>query len=278
MAGAIHRGALALVAAAVLLIATTGIAGAYGQSEGPAPVTTDGTVVSVTLVRTDGTPRVVGTNGGGNGSNFNEALGCYYSVVQVRSEIATVERFGPPPTPDSVPYEIYCGGAFVRTIWITPADIVDYDDIARGEADRYLETVLGPGLDLHHAPNTYAVTGAPSHHWITGWNGAPIAVPPINPFGDQLDITLTLESITWDFGDGTANPGDLGTPAPSTVQHTYTHRSTETDPNGTYDVAATVTIGVTYTINGGAPITVTPPLTTDLTAPVIVRELQAVLD
>jgi hypothetical protein len=114
---------------------------------------------------------------------------------------------------------------------------------------------------------------------VSGWNGQAIAVPPINPFGDQLDITLTLANVTWDFGDSTAAAaGDLGTATPSSVRHTYTDRSTRTDPNGAYTVVATVTIAVTYTINGGAPITVTPPLTTNVTAPIVVRELHAVLD
>ena len=276
----------ALVVVGLIGLFFCGPAGhAHAADEAPSlpppsdPVTTDGTLVSVTLVRTGGTPRVVGTNGNGAGSNRSEALGCSYSAIEVRSEIATVERFGPPPSEDAIPYEIYCGGAFVRNIWVTPADIVDYDDIARGEAERYLDTILGPGLGLHHAPDAYAVTGAPSHHWITGWNGQPITVPPINPFGDQLDITLALQSVTWNHGDG-SNPaaGDLGSPAPSTVQHTYTHRSTRTNPDAAYTVTATVTIGVTYTINGGPPIAVTPPLTTGLTNAIIVRELQAVLE
>jgi hypothetical protein len=264
------------------LVGSANTAYALDQDEQTPPesVTSDGSAVTATLIRIGDDTRVAGVASGGSGSsNYNEEFGCYYSAVRVSAEIASLAEFGPPPTEDAVPYRILCGGALYASIWITPADIVDYDDIARGEAERYVETVLGPGLELRHAPDAYAVTGAASHHWVTGWDGAAIAVPPINPFGDQLDITLTLESVSWNFGDGSpATPDDLGSPAPSSVQHVYTHRSTESDPDGSYTVGATVTVGVTYTINGGPTITVTPPLSTELTAPVIVRELQAVLE
>ena len=272
MAGRLLRTALI---SAVFVVGLAGSTAAY-ESHNPAPVESDGRVVRVTLVRSGGAPRVVGVEHDGGTSPANR-YGCTYTAVEISTHVA-LEQIGLPPVPEAIPYRIYCGAAFVRDIWVAPADIVDYDQIARNEAERYVREILAPGLQLHHAPSTYAVTGAPSHHWITGWNGAPITIPPINPYGDQLDITLTLATVTWDHGDNTGpTPGDLGVPAPSSVQHTYTHRSTTTDPNGTYTVTAATTIAITYTLNGGPPTTVTPPLTTTLTAPIVVRELQAVL-
>ncbi len=242
----------------------------------PAPVASDGVSVRVDIRRVGGENLVAGVSvegGGGGGTD----PGCTFHVEEIATAAEALDILGPPPSPDAVPYRLFCGSAPWGGRWVVP-NIVDYDQIARTEAERYVRDILAPGLQLHHAPNTYAVTGAPSHHWVTGWDGAPIAVPPINPYGDQLDITLTLASVTWDHGDNTGTTtGDLGTPAPSSVQHTYTHRSTTTDPNGTYTVTATTTINIAYALNGGPPITVNPPLTTTLTAPIVVRELQAVL-
>lgn len=216
------------------------------------------------------------------GASHNSSTGgleCTFRVEEIPTSAEALDELGPAPTTDSIPYRIFCGSALWGATWVTPADIVDSDAIARAEADRYVQTVLAPALAIRHSPAGYAVTGAPSHHWIDGWSGQPITIGPINPFGRALTITLTLRDVTWDFGDNTpVRAGDLGSPVPSTVQHAYTHRSTTTDPDGTYTTVATITIDASYSVDGGSPITVTPPLTVAPTSTVVVRELQAVLD
>ena len=201
--------------------------------------------------------------------------------MEIPTAAEAFEALGEPPSPDAIPYWLMCGSALVRPLWVTPDMVVDVDDVVRGEAQRYVETVLGPGLAMGVAPADFAVTGVPASFWVDGWDGAPIAVPPINPFGDTIDITLTLESVTWDFGDGTpSTAADLGVapPATSSVRHNFTDRSTSpTAPDAAYTASATVTVAVTYRLNGGPDTPVTPPLTTTVTTPVVVREAQVVL-
>lgn len=238
----------------------------------PPPVSSDGSQVTVELIlRSPGgglTPRV----GGGPRSSDGEPV-CVYRLVEIPTAAEAFAVLGEPPAPDAVPYWLMCGSARVQPMWITPGDIVDIDQVVRGEADRYVQTVLGPGLQLRTEPSTYAVTGIPARLWVDGWDGTPIAVPPINPFGDSIDITLRLASVTWDPGDGTTPLAD-----DLELAHTYTHRSTSADaPDGAYQLQATITIEVSYRLNGGAENAVTPPLTTTATASLVVRQAQAVL-
>lgn len=272
-----HR-LIAIVVLGALAAVGAPSVGALERDRDESPVQSDGDVVRVILVRTGGDARVVGVERSG-GSSSDSTAPCTFHVAEIPEAAVALAAIGVPPTPDATPYWLYCGSALWGAFWVTPADIVDYDAVARAEAERYVQTILGPALEIEHAPAAYAVTGASSHHWVTGWDGQPIVVGPIAPYGEALTITLRLSTVTWEFGDGTSpRDGDLGSPVPSTVQHTYTHRSTRDDPDGSYPTTATITIDVSYTIDGGAPISVTPPLTTTPAAPVVVRELQAVLD
>lgn len=269
-------GALALVLA--LLAHGGSTAEAYEVADQPEPVTTDEYSVSVILVYRDGSTArpVTERSSGGNGSPS-----CEYWLHEISTAAEAFEALGEPPEPGAVPYWLMCGSARIRPLWVTPDMVVDVDDVVRGEAQRYVETVLGPGLAMGVAPADFAVTGVPASFWVDGWDGAPIAVPPINPFGDTIDITLTLESVTWDFGDGTpSTAADLGVapPATSSVRHNFSDRSTSpTAPDAAYTASATVIVAVTYRLNGGPDTPVTPPLTTTVTTPVIVREAQVVL-
>ena len=75
--------------------------------------------------------------------------------------------------------------------------------------------------------------GLPSWFWVEGFDGS-ITAAPINVFGVTIDVRMTSASVTWDFGDGTTEDGDLGIayPAESSVQHTYA-------TDGAFDVSAT---------------------------------------
>ncbi|QGG93933.1 hypothetical protein [Actinomarinicola tropica] len=220
-------------------------------------------------------PRVGHRGGSGN------APSCTYTLVEIPTAAEAYEILGEPPSVDAVPYWLMCGSAMIRPLWVTPDQVVDLDDVVRGEAQRYVETVLGPQLSIGVAPAEFAVTGVPASFWVDGWDGQRIAVPPISPFGETIEVFLDLETVTWDFGDGTTASGDLGAapPAASTVRHNYTDRSTTpSDPDRGYATDATVTIAVAYRIDGGPEVAVNPPLTATTARPVVVRELQAVLE
>ena len=224
-------------------------------------------------------PRVAGGSGTGTSG---ESPPCTYRLVEIPYGTDAYYAIGAPPSTEAVPYWLYCGGAVVRAFWIDPSDIVDLADVARGEAQRYVETILAPSMSLGVSPPTFAVTGLPTWFWVDGWDGSDIAVPPINPFGETVEVFLRLESVTWDFGDGSPPAhADLGAayPEESTVRHTYTHRSTsEATPDGSYPLSASVTIAVSYRLDGGPEQSVEPPLDTTVGGDVIVRQVQAVLD
>jgi hypothetical protein len=181
---------------------------------------------------------------------------------------------------DAVAVQIRCGTAVVDERWVGTGDIVDIDAEARVQAQRYVETVLGPRLSLGTSPPANILVGLDTWFWLDGWDGAPIATTVTAPWGDAIDLELALERVVWNFGDGTSpTSGDLGLPYPaeSTVRHVYTHRSTSRgNPDGAYRLEAQVRINVRYWYDGDGPFTVAP-LQHAHAAPVIVRQLQAVI-
>ena len=90
-------------------------------------------------------------------------------------------------------------------------------------------------------------------------------------FGVTIDVRMTSASVTWDFGDGTTEDGDLGIayPAESLVQHTYA-------TDGAFDVSATIALVPEYRIDGGPWITLAN-LEAQAEAEHAVEERQAVI-
>src|SRR5690606_20208194 len=122
----------------------------------------------------------------------------------------------------------------------------DLDEAARVEAERYVRDVLMPAVSIGVNPVAKGLVGLRSWFWIEGFDGT-VTAPPISAFGMTIDVRMSTGSVTWDFGDGTVEPGDLGRayPAESTVQHA--HQS-----GGTYTVAATLDLVPQYRVDGGA--------------------------
>ena len=54
--------------------------------------------------------------------------------------------------------------------------------------------------------------------------------PPITAFGLTIEVRMSSGTVTWDFGDGTVETGDLGRayPEESTVRHVHQHDGTFT--------------------------------------------------
>lgn len=179
----------------------------------------------------------------------------------------------------AIPVQVRCGLAILDEMWVAPADVVDVDAEARGAAERYVRSVLAPRLSMGTSPPANVLVGLSTWFWLDGWDGSPLRTSVVAPWGESISIEMTLAGVDWDFGDGASHRGDLGDPYPaeSSVQHVYTHRSTSPSaPDGAYDVTASVQINVRYWYDGGGPYAVSP-LVEDHTAPVIVRQLQAVL-
>lgn len=162
-------------------------------------------------------------------------------------------------------------------LWVA---VPDADDAARDLARDYVERVLAPEVGIGTSPPANVLVGLPTWFWLDGWDGTTRTTTVTAPWGDTLDLHLTVDHIEWDFGDGTpARTGGVGQahPAESDIQHTYTHASTtRRDPDATYPLSARITIGVAYHYDTHGPIAVDPiELTVD--HPIQVGQLQAVL-
>jgi hypothetical protein len=210
----------------------------------------------------------------------------YGTVVLDLSDPATLAEFpdaiavfGDRPEGATHGYHLYCSGAYISSSWINPAEVVDLDAMAGSEAQRYIEDVLVPNVELGINPTNDGITGFESWFWIDGFDGT-VTGPPITALGMVIDVRMSTGSVEWHFGDGTVVTGDLGRayPEESTVRHTYQHKSvTSGDPERTYTVQAVISLVPEYRVDGGPWITL-PRLATTATAPYRVREVQATVD
>lgn len=223
---------------------------------------------SVGVVLVDG--RWVSGSGGGGSSERDCEMTVTRIPVLEEIHIATDVIEG------AIPVRVTCNPNGVDgDFWVPDADVS-----ARAEAQRYAEEVLAPGLALEVNPPDNILVGLPTWFWLDGWDGSPITTTVTAPWGDAVDLELTLERVDWTFGDGSpAESGDLGVayPEESTIQHVYTHRSTSpAEPDGGYEVAAELRLGVRYWYDGGGPYTV-DPISVTTSDDIVVRQLQAVL-
>lgn len=200
--------------------------------------------------------------------------------VEVLPELEGLAILHPSVMPDQIPVRITCGSALIDERWISPTELRDVPGEAREGARRYVETVLAPQLALGTSPPDNILVGLDTWFWLDGWDGTPITTTVTAPWGDSIDLRLTLADVEWNFGDGSPPlHGGLGEPYPaeSTVRHLYTHRSTSpANPEGAYELRATITIAVDYWYAGAGPTPVAPLEITHV-APVTVRQLQAVI-
>lgn len=264
----------AAVATAAFALTLPQSASAYEEGANPPPAVSDGSAITVTLVRVGGTDIVTGISGGG-GSGSSDPDACVPRLVPVPLD-TDLPALGLPavPAPGASAYWLFCGDALVQGLWLLPEDVVDVDALAASTAERHVETILAPALALDTNPPAGAVTGLPTHLWVSGWDGAPIDVPPVEALGQRVDVRLWLDRVEWTTGDGTTVTADLGRvwPEPSTVTHTYT----DVPAGGATTVAARVVIGAEYRYGGGAPIPLAP-LVVERSLDLPVRQIQAVI-
>ncbi|MGH9273078.1 MAG: hypothetical protein ACRDZU_00400, partial [Acidimicrobiales bacterium] len=114
------------------------------------------------------------------------------------------------------------------------------------------------------------LAGLRSWFWIEGFAGV-VQAPTINVFGLTIDVRMSSDDVTWEFGDGGSLEGDLGKayPAESTVQHA--HRD-----SGTYVIGATIHLVPEFSVNGGPWVTL-PNLTPTATTALEVEEREPVI-
>jgi hypothetical protein len=153
---------------------------------------------------------------------------------------------------------------------VAPDDVVDLDASARAEAERYVRDVLTPAVSIGVNPSARGLAGLRSWFWIDGFAGT-LTAPPISAFGMTIDVRMSAGTVTWDFGDGTVEQGDLGRayPEESTVQHA--HRDA-----GSYTITATIDLVPEYRVDGG-PWTTLPNLSTTASTTHAVEQRQPVI-
>jgi hypothetical protein len=261
-----HRSVVGLTLACALFAATAPHAVAYEQHE---DVNTDNEGVNVVVtVGEDGSASAHGGNGGGGGGGGGG--GCEWSVIQYPfTGQDPPANYGAPPTAEHNLYLIYCDGEFVGAEWIAPRERATIVDVV-GEATTVIERIPVDLAQIGARPQGRAVTGIPSYFWVEGYSGAPIEGSVVNgPV--TVDVSVTLGTVTWDFGDGTpAVTGGLGEAWPnrSSIRHAYRNR-------GTYNVTVTIVMPAAFTVNDGAPVQLEPVVRT-ATIPYVVDEVQAV--
>ena len=224
--------------------------------------------VRVTIVKSGGRYGVQSVAGGGGASTD----GCTWTVVFAPDlESAPYgSSAGPQPDPEARFAILMCDGSFARYIWVSPEDVMDLDALAEQEARRYVEEVLVPEVGIGVNPSARGLAGLRSWFWIEGFDGT-VTAPPISAFGLTIDVRMSTVAVTWDFGDGSVEPGDLGRPYPeeSTVQHAHQR-------DGTYTITATIDLAPEYRVDGG-PWLALPNLPAAATTEHDVEQRQAVI-
>jgi hypothetical protein len=224
--------------------------------------------VRLTVIKAGGVYSVGSVSGGGSAAQ----QGCSWTVLLAPSlaDVPYGTSAGPQPDPEAQFALLLCNGSIVRGVWIAPSDIVDVDAVATAEIERYVQDVLMPAVTIGVNPDAKGLAGLRSWFWIEGFNGS-VQAPTINVFGLAIDVRMTSDSVTWDFGDGTSLEGDLGQayPVESSVQHA--HRD-----SGTFDIVATIHLVPEYRVDGGPWIRL-PNLTPTATTPLEVEEREPVI-
>jgi hypothetical protein len=250
----------------VISIALLVMAAPAGAIEEEADVRTNDGGVAVTItVGDDGAAHVEAGEGGGSS--------CDWSVIQYPFTGADPpSHYGAPPSPEHNLYLVYCDGVFVSAEWIAPNTSETVVD-TRALANTVIEQIPVDLAAINARPVGSAITGIPSYFWVEGYDGAPITGSVSNgPV--TVDVSVTLGSVTWDWGDGTpAEQTGLGEawPARSSVRHTYSTK-------GTYVVTVTIVLPAQFTVNGAGAPTALEPVIRTATIPYVVDEVQAVRD
>jgi hypothetical protein len=119
-------------------------------------------------------------------------------------------------------------------------------------------------------PAARGLVGLDSWFWIDGFDGS-VTSPPISAFGLTIEVRMHSGSVSWDFGDGTEESGDLGRAYPerSTVRHVH-------QQDGTFTITAVIDLVPEYRVNGGPWFTL-PPLSATATTGHEVEEREAVV-
>ncbi len=254
-----------LTALALAIAALGALAAPAGAAEDSVGGTVDPSGVTITIVRWQGSDRVV-ANGSGGG---DDPTGCDWSIVPAPLGALPPADI-PPFRPDSWLGLLLCDGVGVEVIWVGPHNTVDLAVEARRLVEEYVARVPVPRITVGANPLPTGLVGLESWFWATGYDQRPI-VDRIDALGVGVDVRIDPTPVTWAFGDDSSETGGLGAawPDQSPVRHAYLH-------HGTWTVTAHLDLVPRYRIDDTDWIEL-PPITVEDTLAHRVREAQAVI-
>ena len=165
--------------------------------------------------------------------------------------------FGPPPSPEHLPYSVYCGDAYVGAVWILPSTftVVPSGPTVAEIAAAVARELPYPAVTIGANPGGRGLTGLSSWFWIDGYDGGTI-VDEVTGFGITVDVEARARAATWDFGDDTGSTDAPigGGPTSPSVTHLFASRS---GPAG-FTVSTAFSFSVRYRVDGGDWIELAP--------------------
>jgi hypothetical protein len=197
----------------------------------------------------------------------HSASTCHWSAIEYYDENTAPQ--GERPGPEYHAYLVFCDNEMVGVYWLGPRNLGRPDPAAMaGEVVGHVPVDLAT---IGVRPAGRAVTGIPSYFWVNGYRGDAIT-DTVSAFGIDVGVAITLQSVVWDFHDGSPTQEGLGEPWPtrSTIKHSYRDK-------GVHTVTVTLTLSASFSVNGG-PATPLPPIVRTATLEYPVDEVQAVRD
>lgn len=241
---------------AVLAGATLAESTLAGGTEVEASTSPAGATVQIGF---DGAYWEVGSPGGGGGPGGGgcarrwEPPGAGFSASHL-SYLSLA--LGTPPSPEHLPFQVWCGDAFIDWAWILPSEFNAATGPSAAEiAAQIARDLPYPQITVGVNPAERGLAGLETWLWTEGYDGAPIT-DSVTGLGATVEVEARAVGARWDFGDGTGESvGSLtGSPGEPAARHVYERRS---GPEG-FTVVAAFSFAVRYRVDGGEWATLAP--------------------
>jgi hypothetical protein len=148
------------------------------------------------------------------------------------------------PAPDAVAYHLYCGGAYVTSVWLRPSAFAPAPDVSREIALRLIARLAYPALGITVNPAVRGLAGLDAYLATTGYST--VIADRVSGFGATVEVEAIPTAVTWDPGDGT---GTARVPFASRTRGLLAHRYERRSPG--YTITAVLDLAVRWRAAGG---------------------------
>ncbi|TYB46611.1 hypothetical protein [Actinomadura chibensis] len=128
---------------------------------------------------------------------------------------------------------------------------------------------------VHTAPKDKTYVALKTSLWVDGYHD--VETEPISEGGQTVQLKGTVQGVVWDLGEKQIKCEDGGTEDGRTCHYAYT-RSSAGQPDGKYQITATITWSVAWTCDGAACDaaggTLDGQTMTSAPSPLVVSEIQ----